>query len=372
MSGPLEGVRVIELAGLGPAPYAAMLLADLGADVIRVDRPATADGFSIPASAALSNRGKRSIVLDLRSPEGVATVLDLVADAEVLIEGNRPGVAERLGVGPDACHDRNPALVYGRMTGWGQDGPLAYTAGHDINYLAITGALHAIGEHDRAPVPPLNLLGDYGGGGVFLVVGILAALVEARANGRGQVVDAAIVDGVSHMLASVHAMLNSGRWRDERESNLVDGGMPFYAVYATSDERHLAVGAIEPKFFAEFVRLAGIDVDPATQYDRGAWPALRSAISEALAARPLSEWAEVFEGTDACVTAVVSLREAAAHPHIVARGTISNDEGMLRPGRAPRFSAHPGAAASSALPTPGEHTDEILAELARTPKQRTA
>jgi len=364
-TGPLAGTRVIELAGLGPAPYAAMLLADLGADVIRVDRPQAADGFSIPSSSALSNRGKRSIVLDLRTAEGVATVLDLVAGADVIIEGNRPGVAERLGVGPDACLARNPAIVYGRMTGWGQDGPLAHTAGHDINYLAVTGALHAIGEHDRAPVPPLNLLGDYGGGGVFLVVGVLAALVEARASGRGQVVDAAIVDGVGHMLASVHAMLNSGRWRDERESNLVDGGMPFYAVYEAADGRHLAVGAIEPKFFAEFVRLAGIDVDPASQYDRAAWPELRAAIRAALAERAQAEWASVFDGSDACVTPIASLREAAEHPHMVARGTISvGDDGSLRPGRAPRFSSHPHAAASSRLPAPGEHTEEILAEIA--------
>jgi alpha-methylacyl-CoA racemase len=294
----------------------------------------------------------------------VAGVLALVEHADVLIEGFRPGVAERLGIGPDACLERNPRLVYGRMTGWGQAGPLAQTAGHDLNYLALTGALHAIGEKSRPPVPPLNLLGDYAGGGLFLVVGVLAALREADRTGRGQVVDAAIVDGVSHMLASVHAMLNSARWQDERQSNLVDGGMPFYSVYETQDGKYVALGAIEPKFFAEFVARSGVAVDPAKQYDREGWEEMRAEIAATIASRTQDEWVQAFDGSDACVSPVLSLREAPDHPHIAGRQTIRRDaDGSMRPAAAPRFSLHPDTGAAREIPRPGEHTTEVFDEL---------
>jgi alpha-methylacyl-CoA racemase len=363
-SGPLAGVRIVEIAGLGPAPYASMLLADLGAEVIRVDRPGPAAAFGIPPEAALSNRGKRSVVVDLQTPEGVAGVLALVERADVLIEGFRPGVAERLGIGPDACLERNQRLVYGRMTGWGQTGPLSQAAGHDLNYLAITGALHSIGEKSRGPVPPLNLLGDYAGGGLFLVVGVLAALREADKTGRGQVVDAAIVDGVSHMLASVHAMLNTARWKDERQSNLVDGGMPFYSVYETRDGKYVALGAIEPKFFAEFVARSGVAVDPAKQYVREGWEEMRAEITATIASRTQDDWVQVFDGSDACVSPVLSLREAPDHPHIADRQTIRRDgNGLMQPTAAPRFSLHPDTGAAHAIPLPGEHTAEIFDEL---------
>ena len=356
-TGPLSGVTVIELAGIGPGPFAAMLLADLGADVIRVDRPA-APG---PAPAAdVLGRGKRSIVLDLKRPEAVEALLALTATADVLIEGNRPGVTERLGVGPDDVWARNPRLVYGRMTGWGQDGPWAHTAGHDIGYLALTGALHAIGPADGPPVPPLNLVGDFGGGSTYLVIGILAALAEAARTGRGQVVDAAILDGASHLLAAIHQMLGSGRWIDRRGSNLLDGGTPYYAVYETSDGGHMAVGALEPKFYAEFVRLLGVDVDPADQQDREQWPALRATFAAAFAGRTRDEWAAVFDGTDACVAPVLGLREAASHPQVAARGSVVEHDGVLQPGPAPRFSGHSVPDGVAPSPAPGAHSREVL------------
>ncbi|MFC5061804.1 CaiB/BaiF CoA transferase family protein [Actinomycetospora atypica] len=355
-TGPLSGVTVIELAGIGPGPFAAMLLADLGADVIRVDRP------SAPAPAAdVLGRGKRSVVLDLKRPEAVEALLALTATADVLIEGNRPGVTERLGVGPDDVWARNPRLVYGRMTGWGQDGPWAHTAGHDIGYLALTGALHAIGPADGPPVPPLNLVGDFGGGSTYLVIGVLAALAEAARTGRGQVVDAAILDGASHLLAAIHQLLGSGRWTDRRGSNLLDGGTPYYAVYETSDGNHMAVGALEPKFYAEFVRLLGIDVDPADQQDRAQWPALRAAIATAFASRTRDEWAAVFDGTDACVAPVLGLREAASHPQVAARGSVVEHDGVLQPGPAPRFSSHPVPGGVASSPVPGADSREVLA-----------
>jgi alpha-methylacyl-CoA racemase len=359
MTGPLTGTTVVELAGIGPGPFAAMLLADLGADVVRVERPA---GGDVPAAnpADVLNRGKRSVVLDLKDPAAVEAVLALCADADVLIEGNRPGVTERLGLGPEDVWARNPRLVYGRMTGWGQDGPLASRAGHDIGYIAVTGALHAIGEHDGPPQVPLNLLGDFGGGSTYLVVGVLAALLEARGTGRGQVVDAAIVDGTSHLLAAIHTLLGSGRWRDERGVNLLDGSTPYYAVYPTSDGGHMAVGAIEPKFYAQFVELLGVDVDPTLQNDRSTWPDTRARFTAAFATRTRSEWTAVFEGTDACVAPVLSLTEAASHPHVAARGSVVERDGLLRPGPAPRFPAHPGDADRPAY-APGADTRAALA-----------
>jgi alpha-methylacyl-CoA racemase len=359
--GPLAGTTVIELAGIGPGPFACMALADMGADVIRVERPTASDLPPAPPKVDVLNRGKRSIVLDLKRPEAVEILLALAARADVLVEGYRPGVAERLGVGPDAVWARNPALVYGRMTGWGQTGPLAATAGHDIGYIAITGALGAIGEAGGPPQIPLNLIGDFGGGSTYLVMGILAALLEAGRSGRGQVVDAAIVDGAAHLLAAIHTLLGSGRWVDRRGSNMLDGGTPYYAVYETSDGRHMAVGALEPKFYAELVRLLELDVNPADQHDRERWPGLRTALAEAFGARTQAEWTEVFDGTDACVAPVVGLREAAAHPHIADRGSIVEVDGVLQPGMAPRFSAHP-VAAPPAAPVPGQHTKEVLAQ----------
>ncbi|WP_226358388.1 CaiB/BaiF CoA-transferase family protein [Pseudonocardia sp. ICBG601] len=361
--GPLAGRTVVELAGIGPGPFAGMELADLGADVIRVDRPSAGPLPTAPPAADVLGRGKRSVVLDLKRPEAVEAVLALAAGADVLIEGNRPGVAERLGVGPEAVWERNPRLVYGRMTGWGQDGPLAHTAGHDVGYIALTGALGAIGPADGPPQIPLNLLGDFGGGATYLVIGVLAALLEAERTGRGQVVDAAIVDGTSHLLAVIHTLLGSGRWEDRRGVNLLDGGTPFYAVYATSDGGHMAVGALEPQFYAELLRLLEIPcevADPRDQHDRSRWPALRATLAGRFATRTRAEWTAVFDGTDACVAPVLGLREAAAHPHLAARGSVVEVDGVLQPGPAPRLSGHPVAAPGPA-PVRGGHTREVLA-----------
>lgn len=369
--GPLAGRRVIELAGIGPAPFACMTLADMGADVIRVDRPSAQELGTAPPAGDLLNRGKRSVVLDLKRPGGLEAVLTLAASADVLVEAFRPGVAERLGVGPDSVWERNPRLIYGRMTGWGQHGPLATTAGHDISYIAVTGALHAIGAANGPPQVPLALVGDYAGGATYLVVGILAALLEAERTGRGQVIDAAIVDGVSHLLMSIHAMLGAGCWTDQRGQNLLDGGSPFYAVYQTADHRYVAVGALEARFFAELLRLLKIDpgdFHPAEQHDRERWPILRDKLSEVFATRTQAEWTEVFAGTDACVTPVVSLREAPAHPQIMARGSITDSGGILQPGVAPRFSGHPVAEPGSP-PAPGQHTREVLQAVGIDPEQ---
>ena len=357
--GPLAGCRVVELAGIGPGPFAGMILADMGAEVVRVDRPG--EGMLFPGAERfdLLNRGKKSVLLDLKRPADVRTALELVARADVLIEGYRPGVAERLGVGPDQCLARNPALVYGRMTGWGQDGPLAGQAGHDIAYIALTGALHAIGEAGGPPQIPLNLLGDFGGGGTYLVIGILAALWAVRLGAPGQVVDAAIVDGTSHLLALTHGLLAAGGWTDERGVNLLDGGAPFYSIYATSDGRHMAVGALEPKFYAELLDRLGLDEDPGRQHDRAAWPALRERMAGAFANKTQTQWSEIFAGSDACVAPVLSLREAAGHPHLKARGSFVTRDGILQPAPAPRFSATP-AALGPPPPEPGEHTEEVL------------
>jgi alpha-methylacyl-CoA racemase len=358
--GPLTGLTVIELAGIGPGPFAAMMLADLGADVIRVDRPG---GGARDPRTDLLNRGKRSVLLDLKRPAAVQAVLALAGSAGALIEGYRPGVAERLGIGPEDCWAVNPKLVYGRMTGWGQSGPLSRAAGHDIGYISLTGALHAIGEQGGPPQIPINLLGDFGGGSTYLVIGILAALREADRTGRGQVVDAAIVDGAAHLLTMVHALLAGGGWTDERGSNLLDGGAPFYSVYATADGRHMAVGALEGKFYAELLRLLELDEDPARQLDRAHWLELRERLAAAFATRTQAEWTTVFDGTDACVAPVLSLREAPAHPHVAARGTLVEADGVLQPAPAPRFSgAQPGPAPRipAPAPKPGEHTREIL------------
>ncbi|WP_399933187.1 CaiB/BaiF CoA transferase family protein [Streptomyces kanamyceticus] len=340
VNGPLAGVRVVELAGIGPGPFAAMLLADLGADVVRVDRPG-GGGLAVDPAYDVTNRNKRSVVVDLKAPDGAAQVLGLAERADVLIEGYRPGVAERLGVGPEACHARNPRLVYGRMTGWGQEGPLAPRAGHDIAYIAITGTLGMIGNEGEPPAIPANLVGDYAGGSLYLVVGVLAALTHARAGGEGQVVDAAIVDGASHLSAMIHGMLAAGGWQDRRGANLLDGGCPFYGTYETSDGGHMAVGALEQQFYDEFIALLGLtEVAPARK-DMSRWGELREAVAARFKERTREEWTEVFESSDACVAPVLSLREAPAHPHLAARGTFTDHGGITQPAPAPRFSATP-------------------------------
>ncbi|MET8772690.1 CaiB/BaiF CoA-transferase family protein [Streptomyces sp. NPDC004658] len=340
--GPLSGVRVVELAGIGPGPFAAMLLADLGADVVRVDRPG-GPGLAIDPAYDVTNRNKRSIVVDLKAPDGPARVLDLAERADILIEGYRPGVAERLGIGPGDCHARNPRLVYGRMTGWGQDGPLARRAGHDIAYIALTGTLGMIGRPDEPPAVPANLLGDYAGGSLYLVVGVLAALHHARATGTGQVVDAAIVDGAAHLSAMIHGMLAAGGWQDRRAANLLDGGCPYYGTYETADGRYMAVGALEGKFYAEFLHLLGLDDLAPARTDWTRWGELRERIAAAFKSRTRAEWTAVFADSDACVAPVLSLREAPAHPHLAARGTFTDHGGITQPAPAPRFSATPTA-----------------------------
>ncbi|BCB85465.1 CaiB/BaiF CoA transferase family protein [Phytohabitans suffuscus] len=364
MTGPLTGLRVIEMAGLGPAPFAGMVFADLGATVVRVDRVGT-HAVPLPPREDLQGRGKRSIAVDLKRPEGAALVRDLAARADVLVEGYRPGVAERLGIGPAECHAVNPRLVYGRVTGWGQEGPLAATAGHDITYLARTGVLHAIGRADGPPVPPLNLLGDYGGGGMLLVAGVLAALWQAQRTGEGQVVDAAIVDGTTLLATQLYGLLHSGAWQDRRGANLLDGGAPFYGVYETADGRHLAVGPLEPRFYAEFAARLGLDpAETPDQLDAASWPRLRTLIAARVAARTRDEWAEVFADGDACVAPVLSLQEAPADAHLRARGTFVEAYGVRQPAPAPRFSATPAAAPTLPPPVPGEHTRAVLEEWA--------
>ncbi|MEU6818528.1 CaiB/BaiF CoA-transferase family protein [Streptomyces sp. NPDC046860] len=338
--GPLDGVRVVELAGIGPGPFAAMLLADLGADVVRVDRP-DGPGLGIDPARDVTNRNKRSVVVDLKAPDGPARVLDLAERADVLIEGYRPGVAERLGVGPADCHARNPALVYGRMTGWGQDGPLADRAGHDASYIAVTGTLGMIGRPGDPPALPANLLGDYAGGSLYLVVGVLAALHHARATGTGQVVDAAIVDGAAHLSAMIHGMLAAGAWQDRRAANLLDGGCPYYGTYETADGKYMAVGALEPRFYAEFLRLLDLDGLEDAHHDPARWPGLRERVAARLKSGTRAEWTARFEGSDACVAPVLSLREAPHHPHLAARATFTEHDGLVQPAPAPRFSATP-------------------------------
>ncbi|SDY07002.1 alpha-methylacyl-CoA racemase [Micromonospora pattaloongensis] len=361
MTGPLAGLTVVELAGIGPAPFAGMLLADLGAEVIRVDRPG-GPGLPVEPRHDLQGRGKRSIAVDLKHPRAAGVVLALAARVDVLIEGFRPGVAERLGVGPADCQAVNPRLVYGRMTGWGQDGPLAQTAGHDLTYLALTGVLHAIGPADGAPVAPLNLLGDYGGGGMLLAAGVLAALWRAERTGVGQVVDAAIVDGAALLATQLYGLLHGGQWRDRRGANLLDGAAPFYGVYETADGGHLAVGPLEPRFYAEFVaRLGGLGPDAPAQLDVAQWPRLRELIAARIATRSRAEWTEVFAGSDACVAPVLSLREAPDHPHLAAREVFVDAHGVRQPAPAPRFSGTPTAPPVLPPPRPGEHTRAVLA-----------
>jgi alpha-methylacyl-CoA racemase len=363
LMGPLNGLRVLEIAAIGPVPMAATLLADLGADVVRMDRPEPSGlGVPLPRHCDVHGRSRRSVAVDLKHPSGVDAVLTLVAGADVLLEGFRPGVAERLGIGPPACHARNPRLVYGRMTGYGQQGPLAQAAGHDLNYIALSGALHAIGPAGGAPVPPLNLVGDYGGGALYLGFGVMAALFERTRSGRGQVVDAAMVDGAASLMGLFQGLHAAGGWRDERASNLLDGGAPFYSTYETADGQHVALAALEPKFFAELARRIGLPAHfVRAQHDRAQWPNLREAIAQRIRMRTRDEWCARLEGSDACFAPVLSLHEVAKHRHAVARGTYVEVDGMAQPAPAPRFER---SAPTPPRPAPevGQHTDEVLRE----------
>jgi alpha-methylacyl-CoA racemase len=355
--GPLTGVRVLELAGIGPGPFCAMMLADQGATVLRIDRPGAGDP---QLQRAFMNRGRQSAVLDLKHPRAVDALLRLIDAADVLLEGFRPGVTERLGVGPDVCLRRNPRLVYARMTGWGQDGPVATAAGHDIGYIARAGALHGLGRAGGPPQFPANLLGDFGGGGMLLAYGICAALVERATSGHGQVVDAAIVDGVASLLAMPLMLMAQDRWRDERGVNFLDGGVPWYDVYETADGQWMAVGALEPQFYAALISGLGL-TDPPDRDDPRHWPELRALFSARFKDRTRDEWAATFAGTDACVEPVLSMTEAAEDPHLTARQTYIIRDGVTQPAPSPRFSRTPGQLPEPA-PAPGQHTTEALTD----------
>ncbi len=363
MSGPLDGVRIVELAGIGPSPFAGMMLADAGADIIRIDR---SDRASYPPRGEphidLMNRGRRSVAVDLKHPDGVGLVLRLVERADGLTEGFRPGVAERLGLGPDVCLARNPRLVYGRMTGWGQDGPMATIAGHDIDYIALAGALEPIGRAGQPPVPPLNLVGDFGGGGMLLAFGLCAALVSAQRTGKGQVIDAAMVDGAASLMTMTHMFLSHGMWEGGRGTNLLDTGAHFYEVYETADGKYMGVGAIEPQFYAELIRLLGLEgEDLPAQMDRESWPKMKIRFAEIFAGRTRDEWEEVFTSSDACVVPVLAPAEAPAHPHNEHRGTFTEIAGVVQPAPAPRFLGTPSSIRRPP-PNPGQHGDEALAD----------
>ncbi len=371
MPGPLTGVRVVELAGIGPGPFCGMLLADLGAEVIQVDRPGRS-ASPVPRRTDVTSRGKRRVVVDLKHPRGAEVVLRLAAASDALIEGYRPGVTERLGVGPADCLARNPALVYGRMTGWGQDGPLAPSAGHDIGYIALTGALHAIGRADGPPQVPVNYLGDFGGGSMFLALGLVAGILAARSTGAGRVVDAAIVDGAAVLQSMTYGLLADGLWSDERGVNLLDSGAPFYDVYATADGRHMAVGALEPQFYAAFTEILfapeGLPGDLPAQHDRPRWPQLRARFAARFAERSQEEWTKAFSATDACVAPVRTMTEAPADPHLAARGSYVTLGGVVQPAPAPRFGdGTPGTPIGALTPgqvaRQGAHTREVLTAL---------
>ena len=356
--GPLRGTRIIEIAGIGPGPFAGMVLGDMGADVVRVERPS--GGLFGSGPTDFLNRGKRSICVDLKKPGAVNVVLNLVREADALIEGFRPGVTEKLGIGPDACLEANPRLVYGRMTGWGQDGPLALEAGHDINYISLTGALHAMGRAGEKPAIPLNLVGDFGGGGLMLAFGVVCALLESRQSGQGQVVDASMVDGAAVLMASIYGAQQTGWWQDERGVNLLDSGAPFYEVYETADHRYVSVGAIEPQFYASLMERVGLaGEDCPAQMDRAGWPALHAELTRIFKTRTRDAWCEIFENSDACFAPVLSIGEAHEHPHNTARGTFVETNGARQPQPAPRFSR---TAAEIGPPPPGkgEHTGEVL------------
>jgi alpha-methylacyl-CoA racemase len=357
--GPLTGLRIIEFEAIGPVPFCAMLLADMGADVIRIDRL----GGPRDPLRRLMGRNRRSLALDLKHPEGREAALRVIASGDVLLEGMRPGVMERLGLSPATCLARQPGLIYGRMTGWGQEGPWASQAGHDIDYIALTGALHAVGEGDAPPPPPLNLFGDFGGGSLYLAMGVLAALYERSRSGNGQVIDAAMVDGAASLMSMAYEMKSVGMWSDERGANLLDGGAPFYRCYRTSDGKFMAVGALEPQFYAEL--LARLKLDTAElpgQLDRSRWTELHDVFAARFATATQAEWEAIFAGSDACVAPVLTMEEAPRHPHLAARGTFIAAGGSHRPGPAPRFDRTPSATDATPAPSPGAHSDAILDE----------
>jgi alpha-methylacyl-CoA racemase len=357
--GPLNGLRVVELEGLGPAPFCGMMLADMGAEVISITRKSAAGS----RAAQISERGKKTIALNLKHPDGVAAVLDLCASADILIEGFRPGVAERLGIGPAACAARNPRLVYGRMTGWGQSGPLASAAGHDINYISLSGALHAIGRAGERPVPPLNLVGDFGGGGMFLAFGLMCAVFEAQRSGTGQVVDVSMVDGSAALMHMMYQFMAMGAWRDARGANMLDGAAHFYDTFETADGRYVSIGSIEPQFYALLVQLAGLDAaEFAPQHDQSRWPDLKDKLAAVIRQRTRDEWCAIMEGTDVCFAPVLSMTEAPGHPHNVARGTFIEVEGVPQPAPAPRFSRTAPATPAAAAPA-GSDTAAVLAAI---------
>ncbi len=363
MSGPLHGVRIVELAGLGPAPFAGMMLADAGADIIRIDR---SDRATYPPNTAphvdLMNRGRRSVAVDLKHPDGVALVLRLLQGADGLMEGFRPGVAERLGLGPEVCLERNPTLVYGRMTGWGQDGPMASTAGHDIDYIALAGALEPMGRAGERPLPPLNLVGDFGGGGMLLAFGMCAAIISARQTGAGQVIDAAMVDGAASLMTMTYTLMSAGIWKDQRGTNLLDTGAHFYEVYETSDGGYFALGAIEQQFYAELLVRLGLEGEALPdQMDREAWPQMKERFAALFATKTRQEWEVIFAGSDACAAPVLSPVEAPDHPHMKARGTFTEVAGVVQPSPSPRFLGTPGAIRRPP-PNPGQDGDEALAD----------
>ncbi|MHB1712995.1 MAG: CaiB/BaiF CoA transferase family protein [Acidimicrobiales bacterium] len=363
MSGPLTGFRVIELAGIGPGPFACMMLADMGAEVVRVDRlDGRRDDWAVGPETDFLGRGRRSIAVDLKHPDGPSIILALVSAADAIVEGFRPGVMERLGIGPSECTARNPRLVYGRMSGWGQHGPWAARAGHDINYVGLSGVLAAIGHHDRPPVPPLNLLGDFGGGGMLLAFGVVCALLEASVSGTGQVVDASVLDGTILLSTMIQQMRAAHTWLDRREANLLDGGSPSYGVYETADGGYMAVGALEDKFFAEFSDLIGLDASAVQRrHDRAQWPELRRSIASIFSGKSRQQWCDVFEGSDACVTPVLTFDEAGRHPHNSERHAFAAVDSFEQPSPSPRFSRTPGSIRGGA-PTAGGDTDDVLTE----------
>jgi alpha-methylacyl-CoA racemase len=369
-SGPLRGLRMIELAGIGPGPFCGMVLADMGADVVRIDRAPAVWGDASAPSMALWDRGRRSVAVDLKHPDGVGAVLRLVDQADALIEGFRPGVTERLGLGPDECLRRNPRLVYGRVTGWGQQGPYASAAGHDINYIALAGALDPIGRCGEAPVPPLNLVGDFGGGGMLLAMGICAAVVDVGRSGLGQVVDAAMVDGAALLTTMFHSFRALGTWNDQRGTNTLDTGAHFYEVYETSDHKYVSVGSLEPQFYAELLKRTGLADDPdfAVQMDTTRWPDLKKKLATVFRTKTRNEWCELMEHSDVCFAPVLSLAEAPQHPHNVARGTFIEIAGAVQPAVAPRFSRTPGVVQRPPAAA-GRHTDEVLIDWGFTPDE---
>jgi alpha-methylacyl-CoA racemase len=359
--GPLAGHRIIELAGIGPGPFAAMLLSDMGAEVVRVDRAQSAIGVPKGVNKEVIYRGRRSLAVDLKTPEGVETVLRMVEQADALLEGFRPGVTDRLGLGPDACMARNSRLVYGRMTGWGQEGPYAQASGHDINYIALAGALAHFGRAGAKPTPPLNLVGDFGGGGMFLAFGVVCALLEREHSGKGQVVDAAMIDGAAVLMTMMWGLRALGAWSDDMGVNVLDTGAPFYDVYETADGGFISVGSLEPQFYAELLERTGLaSEDLPAQMDRAGWPQLRDRLTELFKTKTRDEWCAILEHTDVCFAPVLPMPEAAQHPHMRHRDVIVEDHGIQQPAAAPRFSRTPGGIQGPAA-WPGEHTDDVLA-----------